>query len=479
MFHTTIRPLVWPMAGAVLLLALQAEADTKSLIDRIPSEANTVVALDVQRILASTMGIRERWKEKLADPFAERPPVLRPDAVRVVMAAALDLATAQTRWEVAAVELKQSASMEILAKTEGGYLDNVGGRPAVCSPIGAYFVQLDSLLLGTAAPADRQFAARWASRKHSPSEYLRNAAAALDADAEFVLAVDLQDVTSASKVLNRLRIDPPDCLANAKADAKAIAAVLGSLKGVTLRVDIAESATARGVVDFGADAAVLAPFAGPLVLEALSEAGVYIEDIEGWTFSVRGATITAEGPLSKEGLRRLFSVLSPPSPADSGVAPAPPANAGDAKVAASRAYYRRVVELADPLAVWVKKSNISMNQTAAWLRRDARRIEQLPTANVDPDLVKWGGNVAVQLAEAGRVLNAADLRTQARVAAVQREQADVNTGIDPVKIGTEKRRAMMEERTQAVEAVHRIVADLIASRDAIRAEMAKRYGAGF
>ena len=198
--------------AAFVLLAGPASADFKSLVARVPSDANALVLIDVEKMLNSPLGVREGWKAKMANAYAQKPMTVPPDASRLVMAALIDSSDMEPIWELSVMDLTKAPSLDLMARAEGGYLDKLGQAPAVWSPINAYFIQIDPLVLGVVCPADRQFAARWAARKPglaggSLSAYLASAAGAVGTETPIVMAMDLQDVTCATKVRRRLAIE--------------------------------------------------------------------------------------------------------------------------------------------------------------------------------------------------------------------------------------------------------------------------------
>jgi len=76
-----------------------AQADFKSLLGRVPGDANTIVLIDVEKVLNSPLGLREGWKAKMANTYVRKPLIVPPDASRVVMAAWIDPGDMNTIWE--------------------------------------------------------------------------------------------------------------------------------------------------------------------------------------------------------------------------------------------------------------------------------------------------------------------------------------------------------------------------------------------
>jgi len=504
--HACIR--LWSILAIALAGGvLPARADLNNLLGRIPGESNALVVIDLEKILASPVSQREGWKERLANAYASKPLIVPPGTGRLVMAALLEPGTANVVWEVSVLDIKNAPSIESIAQAEEGYLDKVGGKPAAWSPINAYFVQLDPEVLGVVCPANRQFVARWIGQKEKglggfASLYLRTAAAAVGKGADVIMAVDLEDVTCAPKVLNRLETETFDSLEGKGVDPSALAELVGSLKGVTLQVKVGEEITGEGVVEFGSDTAVLKDIGKPLLLEVMSQSGLYLSDFENWDVSVAGKKLSLKGKLSSEGFRRLLSVVDPPAPnpveavavaprepkpeeteAETPVEPEKPDTAAMAE--ASREYFLAVMVAVDNLSesIGSGSDSASLSKSAAWLKRDARRIDRLPVLNVDPDLLAWSVEASSRLKEIANICEIGNMQTQSRTATVQssgyygvsRSEAAAQRRM----VSGQRRQVAMEEKARAYGEAARIGQDLRGSAGKIRVVMTQRYGVEF
>ncbi len=497
-------------AAALVLLAGSASADFKSLIARLPSDANAIVLIDAEKVLNSPLGVREGWKVKMADAYARKPLIVPPDASRVVMAALLDPTDMETIWEVSVMDLAKPPSLDLMARAEGGFVDKLGETPAVWSPINAYFIQFDALVLGAACPANRQFAARWAARKPAASgaalpAYLAKAAGAVGTETPIVMAMDLQDVTCAPKVRRRLGTETFASLEGKNPDLDALSEMFAGIRGVTLRVAVGQEATGRGVVDFESDTAILAGFAKPLLLELLSQSGAAIDDIESWQVQAKGRQVTFEGTLSSEGLRRLLSVVNPPAP-QAAAPPAsekPGASEKDVKAAASQQYFRAVRDIIQRLDKKTQGGRSgSLSDIATFLKRDASEISRLPILNVDPDLVRFAAEISARLNDASRVMSEGTLQTHARTSAVRTTHVDGHSGYSGysgyygsersarrednaqrraalAQAESQRRQAAKEERAKAVGQAGEIFKGIKAEAERIRIEMTNRYQVEF
>ena len=500
--HTIARTSAFAVVFCCALRA--ARADNTNLLSRIPPGANTIAIIDVDQILNSPMGIQEHWREKLKNAYAAKTLVVPPNASRLVLASLINPSTMQPAWEVSVMELKTSPSMKKIASAEGGFVDTVAEKQAVWSPINAYFVRLDTRLLGAVAPANRQFAARWARRGSSQGDnltpYLQTATGSMDAKTSYLFAMDLEDATSPGKVRRRIEMGDFDSVADKTASAEKIAAVIASIRGVSLRVSIGDEITGSSVVEFGRPTAVLSDFAKPLLLEVLTSFGAAIDGLDSWKLAVDGNNLALHGKLPIEGLQQLFSIVDPPSPlsaddpdddqTDSAKSDNDPEKSKAAVVAASKQYYAAIAKIMDNVGKKIRGAT-SLTQGAKWVAGDARRIARLPIVNVDPDLVNWGTGVSSRLNDLAATVGIGGLQARSRAVGIQdanvsggysREleiRSDPNDRINQQNVKRQRAAASAEQRAETAQIATKILSDLEVSRSQIRTAMVQKYHTEF
>jgi len=113
----------------ILLMATgSATANFSELLRRVPESANTIILIDVERMLMSPIAMKEKWREKANT--ADRETVHFPiNSVRYMLASKLNfVADFENLWDVALIESSDPVSLPYLAKMEGGYLDSVEGQ---------------------------------------------------------------------------------------------------------------------------------------------------------------------------------------------------------------------------------------------------------------------------------------------------------------------------------------------------------------
>lgn len=498
------------LSVAAFAISTTAFADVNNLLSKIPPGANAIAVINVKGVIETPMGKQNNWKEKLADAYAAKPLIVPPDATQVVLAAWINPSSMRPVWEASVMELSRAPSMERIAKAERGFTETVADKPAAWSPINAYFIRLDSRLLGALSPADRQYLARWANQSGSVgdvvSPYLQSAINGMDPATDYLFAFDLQNAVSPKRVRRRIALDEFDCLVGKNVDAEKFGATLGSLKGVNLQVDITDAAAGKGVIEFGQSAAPLAPYAKALTIEALGKFGVAIDDFQNWDASAKGNTITLSGKLSREGLRELFSIVDPPSPvqtadpdspatadkqAASG-APAAPADNDDPTAAASKSYYGAVGEIIDGLNVKIRRAP-SMIQSGTYIARDARRIDRLPILHVDPALIQWGTSVSTQIDQLAGTLSVGGFQARSNTIGIQNAQintindadysavaqVDPNDAVNRINVTRQRRAALAAAKAQTGQAATQLLRDIETSRAQVRAAMTQKYNTNF
>ena len=166
-------------------------------------------------------------------------------------------------------------------------------------------------------------------------------------------------------------------------------------------------------VDFGDDVKFSPEVGKKLVLETLSKQGAMLHELDAWTPTIVGKDLVLGGTLTASGIRRLSSVLDRPPSFTPKVREADKSEAGakDRMAKASQEYWRRVQELLADLKRERKTTPATtMGQVAMWMDSYARRIDQLPVENVDPELAAYGAAAADSLRMAGQAIKEGNAR---------------------------------------------------------------------
>lgn len=374
--------------------------DFDQLLTKVPASANTLVLIDVEKTLASELAQQEGWGKKLELAYVNRPIFLPPEASKLVIAASLQPTADFARlWELGVMQLSEPLSMRAIARSEGGYVDTIGGQEAVWTPSDAYFVSFDQDVLGVLFPAERQFVSQWVNhaKKNDQvqlSEYLQKVSQLTNEQIQILLAIDLTDVVQPHEAQQRIEDSP--LFQKAKLKPEQVLPVLASLRGATLRVAVGKTAQAQLRVDFDKDITLLHPLAKELVLTVLDDFGANVEEMQSWKVELKPQAILMEGPVSQDGLRRIFSVAELPTTKFSTLKDT--AGSTETTEAApesliresSLTYYRSI----DVLVKDLRRDLRGNKASAAVMERYARKIDRMPILNVDPELLNFGTAVA-------------------------------------------------------------------------------------
>ena len=239
--------------------------------------------------------------------------------------------------------------------------------------------------------------------------------------------------------LVRSRLEDMQSLKGKEVDLDKMAAALASIRGISLGVTVGQEMVGAVKVDFAEDITILGDNAKPLLLEALGHNGMMIDELHDWKPTVSGKTVQLTGKLYPSGLRRILSLVeTPPSLQEAKAKSQKDPKEAEAEsekqmtIAASQLYYKSIVSLLDELRA-DKKSRTTMGQMSVWFDKYARRIDRLPIANVDPELLNYGKYVSDSLRGGSTQVTDAAARSRIRSQDVP-EQYDINTYSTPVGV---------------------------------------------
>ena len=434
---------------------------------------------------------------------ADAPLFLQPGATRVLVAAEINLATVDSAWEVGLMELSKEPSMAGLALAEGGFADTLGALPAVWSSRRAYFIAIDKQLLGVSRPDDRQFAARWARQQVGASrplisKYLQDAAIEATGKTGIVMALDLQDAIGLNKVRKALMSDLARATLIKDTPPDSVAQLLTSIKGLEIKMQFGADITGQIILDFGKDPAILTSIALPLLKDVLTQNGLGLSDLDTWTATSEANKLIYTGKLTVPGFFKVMTLIEAPAPSSTDAPPAAatpgvPPSAADSQAAvikASQSYFKAISATLDSFS-----QPSSAGDGAAWLKRASSRIDHLPIVNVDPDLVKWGGEVSSALLNGSQHLAVGQTHITAVAAGAKGANTptayiiDNNADYQPdrqaqahadyAKQTAAMVQASQAERARVMEPVAKLLAETIASRSQVRATMVARYKVEF
>ncbi len=389
------------IAQFALPTPLPCAAAFNDLLMRVPAGANALVLVDVSTTLATSVAKENGWGQKLKLAYVDRPIFLPPEATKLVMAASLRSSDDFSRlWELAVMELSEPMSMRAIARSEGGYVDQINGVVSAWTPSNAYFVSFDENALGVMFPAERQFVSRWvdfAQRNNTNllSDYLLKATQLSNAKIPILLAMDLRDVVRPHDLEEKLQDFP--LIKKSGISITDASEILASLQGVTLRIAVGKDVQGQLRIDFTESVTPIESIAKELVTKVLDDVGASIDDLADWELKIEERAITMRGVLSKDGQRRVFSVIEIPSTKFSTLSDAESVtstNAADSKIREASLTYFRAVEV---LFKDLKRDMHGNKAVAAVMERYARKIDRMPILHVDDELLDYGSQVAETL----------------------------------------------------------------------------------
>jgi len=412
-FHCRLSALLALILWSLPISRVSAEFD--SLSSRIPSDANSIVLVDTEKILQSQVAMRGGWKEKLSAAHEAGLTLLVPGASHAVFASHVDLEYMTPVWQAVIVQMDPPVRVEDIVRNTGGKFDQIGSMEAVRLRQDAYVVSFPDNVLGVMAPANRQAVKKWVDqvgerRRPAVPAYLLEAQRFSDeVGTPIIMAMELEDMVSEEDILVRIKERWQDAGFQGKADPLAVGKVLASVRGVTLGVTLHDQAFGKIKIDFATDAKPLAAIAKPLFLHVLAHRGLTIEEFEDWEYKVIGNQVTLEGHFTGDGLHRIFSLFDRPPALNShnDLSQASPGNLTPEQetAQATLAYYKQVNELLKGIKRSKREANTyTMGSIATWCSNYAGKIGRLPILNVDPEMLDFGSEVSETLRDASMAI---------------------------------------------------------------------------
>jgi hypothetical protein len=427
--------LVLVMTCCLLTEGETARAQFEQLVTKVPESANSIVLVNMGKVMSSPAAVKGKWKDEHSASYKAGITFLPPHSVAAVLSANIDVEKVRPLWSVAVLALENEASIPAIEALTGGKVEPLGTYSAIALEGSGYLVQFAPKLLAAIAPASRQDAGRWVrevadATQVQLSPYLNEAYGfANQVGTPLVMALDLQDVSTPAKIREVLgaseqygKMDP--------GQLESLSSWLASIRGITLGITLeSEVPYGKVKVDFGQPPGLNPDQAKALLLHALAEHGAMLDDLHEWTPKVNQSAITLEGYLSPSGMRRLTSLFDRPPAFKPGVefaaaaanAPAAPTQQSTQQltdgvsVQASQEYFRRVTDLVNDLRAKPRgATNYTMGSIAKWYDTFARKIDQLPSAGVDPELSNYGAYAADSLRAASSSIHTSYARKRAR-----------------------------------------------------------------
>jgi hypothetical protein len=374
-------------ASCSALLATAIEPTLSDVLRSTPKPANAVMHADLNALHRLTLGT----------PMEIELPA-NIDRVRIV--SEIDFARLQPTWEIGYATMKAIPSAETVAAATGGYVEKVVNRDVVWTPNRMYLVPLPDRVLSIVRPADRRFLTQWLKRDRNPNsgDYLTSAAnTALDGLA-LMIAVDVEDLIAPQTIT--------ETLSNFNSlkgkDVTAIANELANLRGVSLEVSRDTLTRTAITLNFREAPKNLQPLAKDFFNEVLQRRGSSIKDFTAWTMTSedQGKRLQFRGTVGSEFLDDILGVFTVQRQTSDiehyEKQPKVSAQETSQSVIAenSKEYFQKVV------SIFRRVKNYSASNTgerAQWNGNMANRIDEIPTLNVDTEMVQFGAEMGKAL----------------------------------------------------------------------------------
>lgn len=366
-----------------------AEPSMLDVLRSCPKTANAIVQGDMVALRKLTLG----------SPLHEDLPG---NVVRVRIAAELDLESFQPDWEIGYAAVEKTSTAESIAQREGGYVDTVQGRSIVWTPNEMYLVPLADNVVSIVRPADRKFVGQWLKKDRSNviSSYLQQVAGRLTDRQSVSIAVDLEDVLSVG-VLNEKLVQSKSLQGK---NIEAIAKSLSLVQGISISV-ASDALEATVLIDFLSAPTELTPVAKAFFAEVLTARGMQLDEFSQWKMNAisEGKTLSFTGPIASETLDDLLGMftvhrasrgVTTVTKTDSPAAPTSGQTSPSVVAENTRNYFRKVINIVHRVRDY---SANNTGERAQWNGNMANRIDEMPTLDVDPQMVMFGAEVAKSL----------------------------------------------------------------------------------
>lgn len=399
----------------VIASAVTVSEGAEGLQAWMPRDVNAVARVDVARVYASPLALKEHWATKSREAFQQQQPVIPPGIDEVLCVADLDFtAGLNSLKDYAIARPKTGLSLTAMAALQNIDLTKFQNHNALTSPRGTFVVEVEPQTWLAIPQGGRQAASRWLGSHPVEDQGVRRLQALLtthSADNPIVVAFDLLGTVEAEVAAGFIaqqdwKLTPQQ--------REQIVALLPTVESLAVGVTIDQAIHGRCTIHFEKSAGPLAAVAQPFVATVLQSMGASGVGDQGWKWTVGSHDLTGEGPLTAAQVRRLLSVVHNPALelSTGDTSPAGTSNQPSANdvVAATQRYVRSLRTILDDLQDTLHRTR---DNHALWYERSGRKIDDLSMLNVDPDALEYGGKVSSSLRYQGQAERTMNVRAGA------------------------------------------------------------------
>ena len=243
-------------------------------------------------------------------------------------------------------------------------------------------------------PADRQNFTRWyttvrrGESTRVPGYLEEGLGYAEQLGTELIMAFNLDHVVSRTRVMERIR--GSELLRKHSLVDTEVAKLLASVRGLSFGATVRDQIYGSVKIDFNEDISSLKPITEQLVQDVMEITGAHIDEFDEWKPVIDGKQLSMQGPLSKASFRLIMSLM--PSPEHEATTPVD-TEAGSGPAAATKRYFDSVNRMFDDLRRKLTPGQ-PYTRNATWMRKSADKIDGLPLANVDEQMLDYGNFVS-------------------------------------------------------------------------------------
>lgn len=390
----------WQLCVVILLVSsLQLRADdVDDLLKRVPQYMNTVVVVQVDNIMKSDRGLKEKWAEKHETEVMAGASSIPTKAKLALVAAHINPESIGEHHTVAMIPLGYNVDMTNLAAREKGTLQLLGDQPAVLSAKRGYIMNLNNQVMATATSFDRQDLGRWvrfAVNNKTPvvSKYLQDAVAA-NKRSHIIFAMDVLDMFDPQAI--RLEVIGSNV---AKGNAYVVdnfSKFMNGVRGLTIVINFDAKTTAEFRIDFTDKVSSWDKQLAEFVPRFVNDIGASLDEFSQANIQFEDKALVVKSELSDVSLRQILSLVTAPS-ADVSPSMSKFNPKDTAEMTSTLRYYRAVNQVIDDLGRYKNKKQTDYANAALWYDSFASKIDKLSIQGVDEEMLNFGASITSKL----------------------------------------------------------------------------------
>lgn len=475
---------LWLTLPVWMMLPVAAiHAQSNQLISYATPNANAIIFFNVNQVMNSPLAASQNWKEDFDKAYASGLVAVPPATGQLMISSDLDISTWKPNLTTAVFELNEAFELSAIRRQYEGVPDTIGDQSSLLLSQGVYVIQAGERRAAVISSGNRQVVSRWLqnaekSATGSLSDYLQAAAARVKIS-DIVLAIDLQNAFPLAVIESKLKSSP--LLSKQKAEDRAAAAgLLHSLKGLTLEVIVKQAADSRLVVDFGSDisGSAIAQHGKEILIEALSDAGLMMDDLQSWSGRAEGNRYILQGKLSVDGIRQVMRLINLPIGNFVTDEKRLASGSSESQMAyTTQQYFRSIQKVMAQIDEITKRDDVVISRYAKWFSNWADEIDALPILNVDPSLLEFSQKLSQSFRQCSDAI--AGIRIQAGARGAQ-----VWNGVGEYYVWTNEQSSTRnsfrkEEQARGITSARGIYREIQNGLQEVRRDMVDKYKLDF